>query len=111
MTKLVGYEWDGIVNNGFSPAGLTALSNSTVTPTTIAPGQPVTATQISSAAHYTAGSGAQVFALGSIQWMWALDSYGVTPPRVDPRAQQFAVNLLAKGGARPINPGTGIVGP
>lgn len=46
---------------------------------------------------YTAASGAEVFASGSIQWMWGLDSTGVSRglgPRVDLRAQQFAANLL-----------------
>jgi len=113
LANLVGYEWDAVVNNGFTPSGLVTLATSSVTATTVAPGEQAGpgGTQISNSTYYTAPSGATVFALGSIQWMWGLDSYGVTPPRVDPRAQQFAVNLLAKAGARPLNPAAGIVVP
>jgi len=111
LTGLVGYEWDGIVNNGFSPAGLVTLASSPVTATTIAPDQPNNPAQTSSAVHYTAASGAKVFAMGTIEFMWSLDSFGVTPPRVDPRAQQFAVNLLANGGARPLSPSPGLIVP
>ncbi|MES2352821.1 MAG: DUF4082 domain-containing protein [Pseudomonadota bacterium] len=112
LTKLVGFEWDAVVNNGFTPTGLVVLSRSTVMPKTIAPGQPNTTTQISNSTRYTAQSGAKVFATGSIQWSWGLDSYGVTDtPRADPRAQQFTVNVLASLGARPATPSSGIIVP
>gem|GEM_PF-3530421 len=112
LTRLVGFEWDGVVNNGFTPAGLVVLSNSTVTPRTVAPELPPTSTQISNSARYTAASGAKVFATGSIQWVWGLDSFGVTDTaRADPRLQQFTVNVLASMGARPGTPNSGIVVP
>lgn len=111
FTKLIGYEWDGVVNNGFSPPGLVILGSSTVTPTAIAAGQPQTTTQISNAVRYTATSGAKVFATGSIHWMWGLDSSFVNPPRVDARVQQFAVNVLSSMGAKPLTPNSGIVVP
>lgn len=111
FSKLVGYEWDAVVNNGFSPQGLVILGSSTVTPTAIAAGQPQTATQISNAARYTATSGAKVFATGSIHWVWALDSAFITPARVDARAQQFTVNVLSSMGAKPLTPNPGIVVP
>ena len=106
---------DGIVNNGFSPTGLVTLGSSTVTPETIAPGIPVTTTQISNATRYTAPGGGKVFATGSIQWVWALDSDQgfdpVNPPRVDARAQQIFVNVLSDMGARPTTPNPGLVVP
>ena len=115
LIALVGYEWDGIVNNGFSPTGLVTLGSSTVTPETIAPGIPVTTTQISNATRYTAPGGGKVFATGSIQWVWALDSDQgfdpVNPPRVDARAQQIFVNVLSDMGARPTTPNPGLVVP
>lgn len=117
LSALVGYEWDGIVDNGHTPRGLVPLSASPVIATTIATvesgEQEVDdqVAQIASAAYYKTAGGATVFAMGSIQWMWGLDSYGVSPPRVDPRAQQFAVNLLANGGARPLSPAQGVIVP
>ena len=109
LSQLVGYEWDGVVNNGFTPPGLKILGASTVTPATIATGIPKTATQVSHTTRYTHASGAQVFATGSIHWMWGLDSTLIQPPRVDARAQKFTVNVLAGMGARPATPGAGIV--
>jgi hypothetical protein len=112
LTKLVGYEWDAIINNGFSPPGVVALSASPVTAASIAEGQPSNPSQIAHSARYTAASGAKVFATGSIQWVWGLDAgYFVSPARVDTRAKQIAVNVLASMGARPINPSAGIVVP
>lgn len=111
LRQLVGYEWDGVVNNGFTPSGLVILGASPVTPAAVAPGMPKTATQISHSTRYTHASGAQVFAVGSIHWMWALDSTSVQSPRVDVRAQKFAVNVLAGMGARPATPSAGIVVP
>lgn len=111
FTKLIGYEWDAVVNNGFSPPGLVILGSSTVAPTAIAPGQPQTTTQISNAVRYTATSGAKVFSTGSIHWMWGLDSSFINPPRVDARVQQFAVNVLSSMGAKPLTPNPGIVVP
>jgi hypothetical protein len=111
LSQLVGYEWDGIVNNGFSPPGLVILGASPVTPATVATGIPKTTTQISHSTRYIHASGARVFAIGSIHWMWALDSTQISPPRVDARAQQFAVNVLADMDARPATPSAGIVVP
>jgi hypothetical protein len=109
---IVGYEWDAIVNNGFSPAGAVSLSSSPTNPTTIAPYLPSgTSSAISNAARYTAASGAKVFATGSIQFAWGLDSSGVYPPQADPRIKQFVVNVLSDLGARPVTPNDGVVVP
>lgn len=106
LPRLVGFEWDAIVNNGFSPNGLVKLAESTCDPNpdSIAPyisGAPPT---ISHAVRYTAASGAKVFSTGSMQWMWGLDSVGIEQPRVDVRAQQIAINALADLGAIPLTP-------
>jgi Domain of unknown function (DUF4082) len=115
LTGLVGYEWDAIVNNGFTPSGLVTLGSSVVTPTEIAPGIPSTATQIAHAVRYTAPSGAKVFSSGSVQWVWGLDSDRgfdfVTPPRTDLRAQQMFVNILRDMGVRPTTPNSNLVIP
>jgi hypothetical protein len=112
LTGLVGYEWDAVVNNGFTPAGTVILSQSPVQPSGGLPPLPSgTNTTISNAARYTAASGAKVFSIGSIQWVWGLDSNGVTNPREDSRAKQIAVNVFADMGAKPQTPSSGIVIP
>ena len=109
VSRLYGYEWDAVVNNGRTPPGLVLLGASTVIPTSVITGIPVTSTQIAHAVRYTHASGAKVFATGSIQWLWGLDSTTIPSPRVDRRAQQFAVNVLSSMGARPQTPDPGIV--
>jgi hypothetical protein len=110
LTGLVGYEWDAVLNNGFTPAGLVVLSQSPVQPQGgLPPLPPGTNTTIANAVRYTAASGAKVFSTGSIQWVWGLDSYGVMNPRVDTRAQQIAVNVFLDMGVKPKTPDLGIV--
>ena len=112
LSQLVGYEWDAVVNNGFTPPGLVVLSSSTVDPTSIAPGLPTgTSTTTSNAARYTASGGAKVFATGSIQFAWGLNSDGISPPRDDPRIKQFAINVLKDLGATPLTPDDGMIVP
>ena len=111
LSGLVGYEWDAVLNNGFTPEGLVVLSASPVVPGSIfalPPLPPGTDVYTSNAVRYTAPSGAKVFSTGSIQWAWGLDSYGVTD-RVDPRVQQITVNALADMGAKPQTPSANIV--
>jgi hypothetical protein len=112
LTGLVGYEYDGLLNNGLTPAGLVVLSQTPVPSSGLGllgllpPG---TNDTISNAVRYTAPSGAKVFSTGSIQWVWGLDSDGVFNPRVDIRAQQIAVNVFLDMGAKPQTPSSGIV--
>ena len=68
---IVGYEYDKVFNNGFTPSGITILSSSPVR------GGSVGASH-SNSTIYTAPSGARVFAAGTIQWSQALDNYGGT---------------------------------
>ncbi len=65
---LVGNEWDRIVRNGATPAGLQVLAASHPVDYRNQP-------NISNTAYYIAPSGALVFATGSIYWTNALDSY------------------------------------
>ena len=112
LSQLVGYEWDAVVNNGFTPNGLVVLSTATTNATTIAPSLPPgTNPNTSNAVRYTAASGAKVFATGSIQWMWGLDSFNVSPPRIDTRAQQLFVNVLGDMGVKPLTPNSGLIIP
>ncbi|MGF1987025.1 MAG: N,N-dimethylformamidase beta subunit family domain-containing protein [Nostoc sp. ZfuVER08] len=121
LTMLVGYEWDFLVNNGSAPAGLVMLSQSPVQPSFLLPTfdepageQTLPANQdfnTSHSARYTASSGAKVFASGSIQWVWGLDSDDVSPAREDGRVKQMTVNILADMGAKPQTPNASLIVP
>ncbi|WP_445637554.1 DUF4082 domain-containing protein [Nostoc sp. DSM 114161] len=121
LAMLVGYEWDFIVNNGSTPPGLVMLSQSPVTPADVLPNfdEPVGERALpanqdftkSHSARYTASSGAKVFASGTIQWAWGLDSDGVSPFREDIRAKQITVNILADMGAKPQAPNASLIVP
>ncbi len=121
LALLVGYEWDMIVNNGSTPSGLVTLSQSQVEPSYLLPTfdeppgeQTLPSNQDftkSHSARYTASSGAKVFASGTIQWAWGLDSDGVSPAREDIRVKQITVNILADMGARPQAPNANLIVP
>ncbi|MEH1774161.1 MAG: N,N-dimethylformamidase beta subunit family domain-containing protein [Nostoc sp.] len=121
LTLLVGYEWDFVVNNGSSPAGLVTLSQSPVEPSSLLPNfdeppgeEALPANQDftkSYSARYTASSGAKVFASGTIQWAWGLDSDGISPGREDIRVKQITVNILADMGAKPQAPNANLIVP
>ena len=111
VTGLVGYEWDAVVNNGFTPSGLVVLASSPVVPTTAAPGLPPgTDLNISHAVRYTAASGAKVFSTGSVQFAWGLDSSNA-PSVADNRIRQFVINIFADMGAKPLTPSPGMIVP
>ena len=120
LSQLVGFEWDAL-NTNASPSGLVVLGESqsplpdigkTKDSATDLEGFPSgTNPRNSHAVRYTAASGAKVFATGSNQWVWGLDSDGVTKPREDIRAKQIAVNVLASMGAKPLNPDPSVIIP
>ncbi|MEH2307074.1 N,N-dimethylformamidase beta subunit family domain-containing protein [Nostoc sp.] len=114
LSGLVGFEWDAI-NLNASPSGLVVLGESIQSQNfdqAELEGFPAgTDPRISQAVSFTSASGAKVFSTGSIQFMWGLDSEGVSGPREDTRAKQMVVNILADMGARPLTPGSGIIVP
>jgi hypothetical protein len=104
----IGAEFDDDEDNGFRPAGLIELSNTSVTDqnnylldfgTTYGAG-----TAIHKVTLYKAPSGALVFATGTYQWAWGLDSnhdnanLGST---TDMGMQQATVNIFADMGVQP----------
>lgn len=121
LAMLVGYEWDFVVNNNSTPPGLVILSQSTVQPAGVLPNfdEPPGELTLPSnqdftkahSARYTASSGAKVFASGTIQWAWALDSDDVSPAREDIRAKQITVNIFADMGAKPLTPNPNLIVP
>ncbi len=104
----IGAEFDDDEDNGFRPAGLFELSNTPITDSSnflLDYGSAYGAgTVIHKMTLYKALSGAWVFAAGTYQWSWGLDSnhdrsnLGST---TDVRMQQATVNLFADMGAQP----------
>jgi hypothetical protein len=101
----LGYEWDAIVDNGQTPAGLITMSSTTVDVSqllqdygnTYAPG---TATH--NLTMYRSPSAALVFAAGTIRWSWGLDGRHDLPASTPSQdMQQATVNLLADMNAQP----------
>ncbi len=92
---LVGYEWDKVFNNGYSPRNLQILS---VSQAASVGGK----RDYSNTTYYVAPSGALVFDAGSIKWDFALDSLRLTPDRwcttrhaPAPGMQKLLANVLA----------------
>lgn len=115
LGQLTGFEWDA-VNPNASPNGtLVILGESTQGQDfdeAMVEGFPAgTNGRISHAVRYTTPNGTKVFSTGSIQFMWGLDSDGVTGHREAHRAKQMVVNILADMGARPVTSGVNIVVP
>jgi WD40 repeat protein len=105
--ETLGAEVDVDEDNGFRPAGLIGLSTTPiVTDSAWLTDYGSTYNGAGSGTHrltlYKAPSGALVFATGTYQWSWGLDSNhdrSSNPP--DPRMQQATVNLFADMGAQP----------
>jgi hypothetical protein len=115
---ILGHEWDEDVDNGFRPAGLFDLSETsmTVDKHLIDYGNTYV---VGPATHhltmYRAASGALVFGSGTAQWSWGLDSYhdmflGDPPQPPDPNLQQATVNLFADMGVQPQTLQANLVG-
>jgi hypothetical protein len=86
VPNIVGYEYDKVWNNGFSPAGLIVLSQSPV----------VDGSGLHSNANstiYTAPSGATVFAAGTIEWSWGLANLQ-SKTNANPGIQRTTANIL-----------------
>lgn len=93
LPHLIGYEYDTVAHNGVDPPGLVTLAHSPLMNTT---GQ---ADQYADMTWYAAPSGALVFAAGTMQWSWGLDTAGgagplATPVPADAHWQRYTQNLL-----------------
>jgi hypothetical protein len=102
----LGYEWDEELDNGFRPPGLIRMSDTTVNgvPILVDYGSTyATGTANHALTLYRHSSGALVFAAGTVQWSWGLDSNhdrGNDPPSL--AMQQATVNLFADMGVQPL---------
>jgi N,N-dimethylformamidase beta subunit-like protein/uncharacterized protein DUF4082/Big-like domain-containing protein/Calx-beta domain-containing protein/purple acid phosphatase-like protein len=109
----LGYEWDSDLDNGFRPAGLFRLSDTSLGTSgvlfdygsTYGPAIAEHALTL-----YKHQSGALVFGAGTVQWSWGLDSShdrGSNPPSLD--MQQATVNLFADMGVQPLTAQFGLI--
>ncbi len=128
---ILGHEWDEDLDNGFRPAGLIRMSETTVDGVPYAQDDG-SVFDAGSATHsltlYRAPSGALVFGGGCVQYSWGLDNFHDNPTArganntnpysirvgVDPYGpvkamQQATVNLFADMGVQPTNLQTDLV--
>jgi N,N-dimethylformamidase beta subunit-like, C-terminal/Bacterial Ig domain len=128
---VLGHEWDEDLDNGFRPAGLIRLSETTVNNVAYLwdwGSVDDTGTATHHLTLYRAKSGALVFGAGTVQWSWGLDNHhdspngmlgnyanrnsiriGEDPRAPDPRVQQATVNLFADMGVQPATLIPGLV--
>jgi hypothetical protein len=85
-TVIGGWEGDKAIDNGMTPRGLRVLFEESYLGDT--PGT----SDVMQTTFYAAGSGAGVFAAGTVVWNWALDD--LRPSVADVRVQRFVKNLL-----------------
>jgi hypothetical protein len=101
IVNLVGQEYDTFFP-GYSQPGTQILARSPVE-AVVRGVDPTPGPKVHTATIYTADSGATVFAAGTFQWSWALDSFGersyrgrTTPP--DERVERMTRNLFDRLG-------------
>ncbi|WP_425292890.1 DUF4082 domain-containing protein [Kaistia soli] len=103
--NILGYEWNSDVENGYRPAGLVNLSQTTVSVDTYLRDYgssigPADATH--SLTMYRDDSGALVFSAGTVFWSWGLNADHEGPAtETDPNVQQAMVNMFADMGIQP----------
>jgi hypothetical protein len=106
-SRLLGWEWDGIVDNGLTPDNLTVLASTSLYGNKLMDaGREYTGVQPNEAivSRYEAPSGALVFSTGTNQWSWGL---AIVEP--NPVIQQVTYNLLADMGIQPATPAESLV--
>ncbi|MBD2166601.1 DUF4082 domain-containing protein [Calothrix membranacea FACHB-236] len=119
---LVGYEWDHIdpdpiaqpqtqINTPsfmnsiiFESKILGSISDNSNVSESFIGELPPEAVYTAQGVYFTAPSGAKVFAVGSIQTSWGLDSWGIFPPRESKAYQQIIYNVLEDAEVWPGEP-------
>lgn len=112
--RVLGYEWDEDLDNGFRPAGLVRMSSTTqLAPEKIDDyGRRNTGSGMAthSLTLYRAASGALVFGAGTINWGFGLDGvHDIIATTPDIALQQATVNLFAEMGVQPETLQSGLV--
>ena len=123
LKGILGHEWDEDIDNGFRPAGLQRLSETTVDNVWYLQDEGATFDTGSATHHltlYRHKSGALVFGGGTCQWSWGLDAHHDSPTAIpaersqpnslrvgwdqsgpDRTIQQATLNLFADMGVQP----------
>jgi hypothetical protein len=109
---ILGHEWNEDLDNGFRPAGLIRLSETTVNNVQYIQDHGSVYDSGTATHHLTlfrAPSGALVFSAGTVQWSWGLDAHhdtetGVPPERANGNSIRIGVD--AKGPVRAIQQAT-----
>jgi hypothetical protein len=111
--QIVGWEWDGVVGNGLTPASLQILAETPVYGLLLQDAGNFRNSNLGQAvAHttrYTADSGAIVFASGTNQWSWGLGAHGAEAIEAVPIISQVTYNLLADMGVQPETPVSALI--
>jgi N,N-dimethylformamidase beta subunit-like, C-terminal/Purple acid Phosphatase, N-terminal domain len=106
--QVVGWEWDRTVDNGHTPDGVTVIAGSPAYGMLLRDAGNSANGNLEAAdvqtIHYTAPSGAQVFASGTIQWSWGLGAHGLDIVDADRPMAQITYNVLSDMGAQPATP-------
>jgi hypothetical protein len=129
---ILGHEWNEDLDNGFRPAGLIRMSETTVNNVLYIQDHGTLYDSGTATHHltlYRAPSGALVFSAGTVQWAWGLDAFhdtetGIPPERAVPNGairigvdlkgpvrdiRQATVNLFADMGVQPATLQPGLV--
>lgn len=110
---VIGYEWNEDIDNGFRPAGLFHLSDTTANVNAYIQDYGSTyagGTATHNMTLYRAASGALVFSAGTIQYSWGLDGHHDSSSSTPERdMQQATVNLFADMGVQPGGLMSGLV--
>ena len=124
LKGLLGHEWDEDIDNGFRPAGLFRLSETTIDNVRYIQDCGSVYDSGTATHHltlYRHASGALVFGAGTVQWAWGLDAHhdteagmpperqnvdttrvGVDPNGPDRNVRQATVNLFADMEVQPV---------
>jgi len=98
LSKIVGYEFDRVFDNGRTPSDLVILARSPVVGFDGVAG-------MHNATIYSAPSGAWVFAAGTIEWSWGLAGGLAERNLADKAVQRMTANLFDRARLPASSPG------
>ncbi len=104
--NLVGWEWDGMVDNGVTPKGVSVLFDTPVFGDILQDSGSyfLLGKARAKTTYYQTPGGSIVFSTGTIQWSWGLDLY-----EPDIRIQQITYNVFERMGVKPATSGPDLV--
>jgi len=110
---IIGWEWDGVVDNGRTPTGLKILAASPVFGMLLQDAgnflngnMGIASTNVT---RYTTPGGAIVFVTGTNQWSWGLGARSIELRKIEPYIAQITYNILADMGVQPATPSDSLI--